>query len=195
MHNAIQYWWAMVAQGVLSVVIGMLAIFYPGPALLAAALVFGAYAFVDGVLLLISAFAGRRGRRPGGGWIGLGILGVAVGALTFSSPMSTVLALVYALAAWSIARGILQIAAAVELRRVIENEWLLITTGFISISYGILVLLLPLAGIVAMAWMFGVYSVASGVLLISLGLSFKPRVSKEQPAQPTPVHHDERRTA
>jgi uncharacterized membrane protein HdeD (DUF308 family) len=59
---------------------------------------FGAYAFVDGVVVLRFALmvAGEHGR-----WWPL-LVGIAIGVLTLVQPAATALALVYVIAAWAI---------------------------------------------------------------------------------------------
>ena len=55
-----------------------------------------------------------------------GIAGIAAGVLAFVWPALTALVLLYLVAAWSILRGVLKIAAAIRLRRTIQGEWLLV---------------------------------------------------------------------
>jgi uncharacterized membrane protein HdeD (DUF308 family) len=90
------------------------------------------------------------------------------------------------LAAWSITAGILEIAAAIRLRKELEGEWLLGLSGALSILLGIGVVVLfalyPVASILSVAWMIGVYAIAAGLVLIVQ--AFRLRKPAAAPASP-----------
>jgi uncharacterized membrane protein HdeD (DUF308 family) len=81
--------------------------------------------------------------------------------------------LLYIVAFWSIVTGVLEIAAAIRLRRELRNEWLLILSGTASALLGILLVAAPGAGLLAWAWVIGAYALASGVLLLMLALRLR----------------------
>src|SRR4051794_29259908 len=137
-----RYWWLIALRGVFAVLFGLAAFTLPGPSLLALVLLFGAYALVDGVASIVAAI--RAGRHHGQWWAMLieGIVGVAAGLITFVWPAITALALLYLIAAWALMTGVLEIVAAVRLRQVISNEWLLGLSGVISIAYGVLLIIM-----------------------------------------------------
>jgi uncharacterized membrane protein HdeD (DUF308 family) len=68
---------------------------------------------------------------------------------------------------------VLELVAAVRLRRVIENEWWLILTGIVSILFGIVLLAAPGAGAVAVVWLIASYAIIFGVLMIALALRLR----------------------
>jgi uncharacterized membrane protein HdeD (DUF308 family) len=72
------------------------------------------------------------------------------------------------IAAWAILTGALEIAGAVFLRHVIRGEWLLAATGIVSVVLGILLAVMPAAGLIAWTWMIGAYALIYGCLLIAL---------------------------
>ena len=85
----------------------------------------------------------------------------------------TALLLLMFIAVWALFIGIFQIAAAIRLRKEIDNEWMLGASGALSVLFGVLMIIRPGAGAVAVAWMIGAYSIAFGVLLIALGVRLK----------------------
>jgi uncharacterized membrane protein HdeD (DUF308 family) len=93
--------------------------------------------------------------------------------LTFWLPGLTIVALVSFIAAWAIFRGVLDLVAAVRLRRVITGEWLLALSGILSIVFGLAVIAFPLAGALSIAWLLGAYALALGVVLIVLGIRLR----------------------
>lgn len=161
-------WWLLV-RGVAAVVVGILAFVLPNITLLALVLLFGAYALVDGVAALVLAL---RGRHPEGAktWmlVAVGIAGIAAGVVTFFWPGITAVALLAVVAAWAIARGIFEIIAAFRLRREIDREWLLGLSGAVSIAFGVILILQPSIGLLALVWLVGVYAVVVGILEIVL---------------------------
>jgi uncharacterized membrane protein HdeD (DUF308 family) len=165
-------WWLILLRGIFAVLFGVLAFAWPGITLASLVLLFGAYAFVDGVFALIGAVRGG-GREPWWLLVLEGLVGIGIGALTIFAPGVTALALLFYIAIWAIATGVLEIAAAVAVRKEIEGEWLLILSGLASVAFGALLIARPGAGALAVLWLIGAYALAFGVLLVLA--SFKVR--------------------
>src|SRR4051812_40770105 len=127
-------WWALVLRGVAGVLFGIAAFAWPNIALGALVLLFGAFALADGIFSIAAAVAGRpREGIPSWALLVEGLLGIAVGIVTFAWPGITELALLYMIAAWAIATGVFEFVAAIQLRRHIRGEWLLALSGLLSI--------------------------------------------------------------
>ena len=166
--------WGMVAlRGIAAILFGVLALLLPGITLLALVLLFGSYAIVDGVLNIVAALRGRAGQRAW--WVLLleGLVSVAAGVVTFAIPGLTALMLVYVIGAWAIITGVLEIVAAIRLRKEITNEWWLILSGALSVVFGVLVMIAPGAGALAMVLWIGAYSIVFGALLLGLALRLR----------------------
>jgi len=168
-------WGWIVVRGVAAVIFGVLALVLPGITLAALVLLWGAYALADGIIALIAAFRIRDRGKPFWALLVVGILGIAAGILTFIWPGMTAIVLLAFIAAWSLVMGIFQIIAAVRLRKSIENEWLLGLSGLLSVIFGVLMLINPGAGALAVIWVIGAYAIVFGVLLIALGLKLRSR--------------------
>src|SRR5215831_3316684 len=118
-------WWLAVVRGALAVLFGVAVFAWPGITFEALVLLFGVYVFVDGVTVL--AF-GLMAAGDGAQWWPLvlsGILGMGLGVLTFARPEAMGQALVYVAGFWAIVTGLLEIVAAIRLRQIISDEWLL----------------------------------------------------------------------
>ncbi|WP_244222620.1 DUF308 domain-containing protein [Cupriavidus lacunae] len=79
----------------------------------------------------------------------------------------------------------LQIVAAIRLRKEIPNEWWLILAGLVSIAFAFLVLWQPVAGALAVLWLIGSWAIVCGILLIGVGLRLRrarPDAARVQPA-------------
>jgi uncharacterized membrane protein HdeD (DUF308 family) len=177
----IRNWWIPVVRGVLGILFGLLVFAYPQTAVTVFVYLFGAYMLVDGIAALTFAFDINRGR----GWLILsGIAGIAAGILTFMYPSATAVTLVYIVAAWAIVSGIFEVIAAIEWRDVLSDAWMLGLGGVLSIILGVLLFSSPSAGLLAWAYVIGVYAIAYGVLYIVTGF----RIKSLQPSQSASSH-------
>jgi len=168
-----RYWWVVALRGVLAILFGVLIFFAPGLGVLFMVASFAAYALVDGVLAITAAVRGRGRDAPWWALLLEGIAGIGAAVVAIAWPGITALALLYVVAGWSIATGILEIAAAIRLRKYIEGEWLLALSGVLSILLGLVLGLMPVPGLLALALWIGAYAVVSGVLLLVLAFRLR----------------------
>jgi uncharacterized membrane protein HdeD (DUF308 family) len=168
-------WWVLLLRGIAAIIFGVLAFAWPGITLLTLVMLYGAYALVDGVLAIVAAITG--GTSAPRWWLAIiGLLGVAAGILTIAMPGLTATLLLFFIAGWAVATGVFQIIGAIRLRKEIDNEWLLILGGIISVLFGIGVVMAPGAGALALVWVIGMYAVIEGVLLIAFAFRLKKHV-------------------
>src|SRR5262245_11033394 len=163
-------WWVLLLRGLAAIVFGVLTWWMPGISLAVLVLLFGAYALADGILAVWMAIASRSKNEQW--WVMLlwGLVGIGVGIVTFLAPGVTALALLFYIAIWAIATGVLQIVAAIRLRKEIEGEWMLILAGLVSVVFGLLLVVQPGAGALAVLWLIAAYAIVFGVLLVILAL-------------------------
>jgi uncharacterized membrane protein HdeD (DUF308 family) len=166
-------WWVLLLRGLISVAFAVLIWMQPAITLKALIVLFGVFAFVDGVLGVWTAFSSRKDRNNW--WLLMlwGLVGIGIGIITFVAPGVTALALLFYIAIWAIVTGVLEIITAVRLRKEIEGEWLLGLAGLVSLVFGILLIAHPGAGILAVLWLLAAYALILGVLMIIL--AFKVR--------------------
>jgi len=168
-----KHWWLLLLRGIAAIVFGVLAFIWPGLTLLTLVILYGVFAIIDGVLALAAAF-GRTGPDVPKWWLVLtGILGIGAGLIALFWPGITALVLIIFIGAWAIVRGIMEIIAAIQLRKEIEGEWLLILAGALSVLFGLGVLLYPGAGAVALAWLIGIYAIVIGVVMVMLAIRLR----------------------
>jgi uncharacterized membrane protein HdeD (DUF308 family) len=91
-------------------------------------------------------------------------------------PGLSALVLLFFIAGWAIATGVFQIIGAIQLRKEIDNEWLLILGGIISVLFGVGVMLAPGAGALALIWVIGTYAMIIGLLFVALAFRLKKHV-------------------
>ena len=167
-------WWLILLRGIASILFGIAAFVWPGLTVLALTLLYGAFAMADGILALGAALTGSGERSIPTWWlVVIGLLGIAAGTVAFLWPGLTAFALVIMIGAWAVAIGVMQIIGAIWLRHEIEDEWLLIAAGILSVLFGAAVLLKPGAGALALAWAIGTFAILSGILLVAFALRIK----------------------
>lgn len=170
-------WWVLALRGILGILFGLIALFYPGITLAVLVLFLGAYAGADGVLALITAVGGDGKDRL---WYVLeGIIGIGLAILILSYPVVSERALIYVIAAWAILTGILEILAGFELP--IARDWLLALAGLCSIIFGVLVFANPAAGALAIVWLIGIYAILFGVVLLVFGFRLRGAAKELSP--------------
>lgn len=168
-------WWLILLRGICAVIFGVLAFVWPGVTLVTLVLLYGLFALADGILSLLAAVTGDKGDSPAPRWwlAVVGLLGLAAGLITLFWPGMTALVLLIFIAAWAIASGLMQIVGAIRLRKEIDDEWLLIASGVLSVLFGIAMLAWPGAGALAMIFFIGTFAILYGALLISFALRLR----------------------
>jgi uncharacterized membrane protein HdeD (DUF308 family) len=167
-HN----WWLILLRGIAAILFGILAFVWPGVTLLTLVLLYGIFAIADGVLAIAAAVMG--GAPMPRWWLALlGLLGIVVGGMTLAWPGITALVLLLFIAAWAIVSGIMQIIGAIQLRKEIDDEWWLIAGGVVSVLFGLVLIVQPGTGALALVWLIGTFAFLYGVILVSFALRLR----------------------
>lgn len=158
-------WWALAVRGIAAVLIGLAAVAWPGLTLAVLIVLYGAFAVVDGGFAIVAGLRGTGGTRR---WLLLaeGVLGLLAGLVALFWPGLAAVVALYVFSFWAIFGGLLRILGAILLRREIDNEWTMALGGALWILLGIVLAVLPGAGLLALAWVIGVLTLAMGVTLI-----------------------------
>lgn len=175
-------WWVLLLRGIVAILFGILMFARPGISLATLVLFFGAYAFADGVLKSYVAITHRQDRENWGMLLLGGLLGIGVGILTWMAPGITALSLLFYIAVWAIAGGVLEVVTAIRLRKEIDHEWRLILAGLVSIAFGAALIVRPGAGALALLWMIASFAMIFGISLMVLAFrmrSFAQRLESQ----------------
>jgi uncharacterized membrane protein HdeD (DUF308 family) len=166
-------WWVLLLRGVAFIALGVIAMMWPGIPLASLVVLFAAFSLIDGAA---SVILGMRGEADGTVWwtmILLGVLALAAGIVAFAWPGLTLIVLLSIIASFAIVRGVFEIAAAIRLRKLIDDEWVLGLSGAASIVFGVLLFARPKAGLLVIAIMIGAFMMAVGVMSVALALRLR----------------------
>ncbi len=170
-----EHWWVLLLRGLLAIAFGLMAYAWPGVTIAVLVMFWGAYALVDGIFEVVAGV-----RAKWGSLILLGVLGIAAGIVTFLWPGITAVVLLYIIAFWAIVAGVMQIAAAIRLRKEVQGEWLWILSGICTVVLGLLLIARPGAGALSVIWLIAAFAIAWGVLLVVLSFKLKGFFGKVQ---------------
>ncbi len=174
-------WWALLIRGIAAVIFGILAFAWPGATLVVIGILFGAYAFVDGVFAIVGAVRAAQAHERWWPFLLEGIVGLAIAAITVYDVGITLLALYLTIAAWAFITGVLEIVAAIQLRKAIANEWLLILAGICSLLFGVLMIWHPVAAALAIIWIIAAYACVFGIIMIALSFRLRAHATTAAP--------------
>lgn len=179
LHTLAKNWWLLLLRGIAGILFGILAFAWPGITLLSLVILYGLYAFLDGLFAILAAIKG--GGVESRWWLILiGILGVAAGLVTFFWTGITALVLTMFIGAWALIHGIFEIVGAIKIRKEIDNEWWLILSGALSVLFGLVILIRPGAGALALVWLIGAYAIVFGGLLVGFAFRLKKHSHAEK---------------
>lgn len=169
MENLQKNWWLVSVRGVLAVLFGLVALFSPMIVIFSLLTFFSFFVILSGVFIVTLAFLENNENK----WMRVleGLIFIITGAIVLFNPVSAVGGLMILIAAWAIVSGIFFIVGAIRLRKMIQNEVLMILNGIISILFGIVLAMNLIDGAAAITMMFGIFAILSGI--ISIILSFK----------------------
>ncbi|MCK8787861.1 DUF308 domain-containing protein [Roseomonas sp. NAR14] len=173
-----QNWWAVALRGVCGIVFGLIALVLPGAAMLSLALFFAAYLLVDGSFGIVAAVRAARTGERWGLLLAEALLNLAMGLIAFFFPAGAVLAFVLVTAAWALITGGLMLGAAFRLARSHGRIWLALG-GIVSIIWGVLLVLAPIAGALVLTWWLGGYAIAFGVVLLVLAFRLRRQCGRD----------------
>lgn len=171
-------WWVMLVRGICVILIGLGAIVWPQVTLFVAILFFGVFTMADGVTAFVLGINGKPDGRVWWEMIALGILAIVAGLGALVWPDLTLAVFIIYAAVSAIVHGVLEIIAAIKLRKVIDGEWLLALSGLFSIGFGILLFVYPIAAAEAFAIVIGIYMLFFGAMAVALALRLKSLKSK-----------------
>jgi uncharacterized membrane protein HdeD (DUF308 family) len=168
-------WRALALRGLIALLFGLVVLFWPSLVLTVLSILFGIYAAVDGAITLVPALRspdrGTRRTLP----LAEGAVGIIAGLVALLWPGLTAIGLVYVIAVWAVATGVLKILTAILLRAEVQNGWILAGGGALSALFGILLVALSRSDVPFLAPFIGGFAVVVGLALIVFAFRLRER--------------------
>lgn len=165
------HWEWLAVRGVAAFLFGILAFVWPGLTIATLALMWGAYAIVDGAFALMYGVRGHGTRRWA--YVCAGVIGVLAGLVAFCWPAATALALALVIGVWALLIGIFEIIYAIQYRHESAHPWVVGLSGLLSASVGIYIVMFPDAGALSLIWLIGAYAITYGLLLVIAAIQLR----------------------
>jgi uncharacterized membrane protein HdeD (DUF308 family) len=162
-------WWAFMVRGVLAAVLGLFALIWPSVSLAILIVLVGLYCLADGVAGLVGAL--RTSER--GANLLQPLVAIAVGALLLVWPGASVRTLLVVFGAFALFTGISQIVAARRANVAADERSLMTTAGGVAAAVGLILIVWPGTGVVAISWVIAIAALLLAALLIFLALRLK----------------------
>jgi uncharacterized membrane protein HdeD (DUF308 family) len=163
---------SMILLGVLAVIVGIVALAWPGVTVLALVIMFAVYAFSDAVLQGVRAFS-SDGVGPVIGRLLLGLIDVAAGMAAIAWPGPTALVLVLVVGIWAVIGGVAEFAFAFAAGEAAGTRALFLLGGLVSVAFGAVLLARPGVGAVTLALLFGLFALCYGISQIAVGIQLR----------------------
>jgi uncharacterized membrane protein HdeD (DUF308 family) len=166
-------WMALMLRGIISVIFGLFAFFYPYLTMATLVMLIGIFITVNGILTIIMAFTYKRHNDHWWNYLLQGLISLVLGILIMTWPGITAILLFMIVAAWIIIVGIIEIIAYINLRQLFTNNLILVVAGILSVLLGLYFIRFPKAGIFALIWLIGIYAIFIGSLSIIAAIKLK----------------------
>jgi uncharacterized membrane protein HdeD (DUF308 family) len=170
MQDIADHWGLVVVMGVLSIAIGLLAIFYPGATIVTVGIFFAAWLFVTGVYEVVSSFTrdGDTGHRVLR--VLIGVLSIIVGFALLRTPFESVEVFIFVLGIFWLVQGVMTFVSAFSVKQ--GRNWR-IFAGILGVLAGIIILVYPISSALTLAFIGGIWLVVLGIVQIVTGFRLR----------------------
>ena len=159
-------WWVLLVRGILTLIFGIIAVTNVQFTILAVFIWFVFYALADGIFNAYMSYMDKENNDKW--WVGLlgGVFSMVLAIAAFTWPQLTAFLLLMFIAAKAVFEGVILVVTAIQIRKEVKGEWLLILGGAVAIIFGLWMFFHPLIGGLALLWIVGIYATIVGFILI-----------------------------
>jgi len=163
-------WGWLAASGVVGILVGVLALFYPGATIVAAAVFLGIGLIVQGIVEIAAAIRAGAGATGRGWLVAFGVLALVAGVLVLLRPGTGIVVLVWGLILWFVIAGVNDLVAAASTR---EHRGWNIAMGILSLVVALALLFSPGTAVGVIALFIALGFIFRGALALGLALSLR----------------------
>jgi uncharacterized membrane protein HdeD (DUF308 family) len=165
-------WGIRVSEGIVAVLFGIAAVFWPGLTVVTLLYLFAGFVLVSGIINLVTGIF--HVSDGAGAWflkVLLAVVQIGVGIYLLRHPHVSFATLILLIGFTLIFRGVFEIVSAFMDELSAGSRTMLIIVGALALIAGIIVLFQPVAGGVAFVWVLGLYALIMGPMAIASAIS------------------------
>ncbi len=180
-------WKIIAANGVAAILFGFVLVLWPDIGLTTIVAVVAVYALVRGVLSGVAAFSAPLPQAERG-WLTLeAVVGTAIGIALLVWNDISAHALLYVVAAWAIAIGVLMLIAAIQAPLDWSAKLLLALNGLVAGAFGAVMFIEPDAGAVAIVALIAAFTIVVGIMQVGFALELRNVAADVRRRFPRPI--------
>lgn len=171
-------WGIVLCRGISAILMGTVTVLWPGMTITILLFLFGAFTVADGITAVWLGLSAKHGSRVWWEMVAAGAIAIVAGFIAAIWPGLTAMAFVFLIGIFALVRGATEIVAAIHLRKVIDDEWMLVLSGIVSLLFGGILVARPGDGALAMAFLIGAFMIAVGAMTVGLALRLRQLAQK-----------------
>ena len=157
-------WWFFMLRGVLAAILGICALFWPSRSLAILITLVGVFILADGVTGLVGALRNWAGSET----LLQPVASLVIGPVLLFWPGASLGLLLVVFGAWAWALGVSQILEARKIPKESDDRALALSLGGIASAIGIILMIWPATGVVAISWVIAIAAFLVAAMLFFL---------------------------
>ena len=180
-----QYWWIFLVQGIVSIIFGILLLFWPHETLTVMVMLFGWMILFGGIVSLVAAAAVTDQPQMWGWRIGVSLVGILGGIIILKWPLHTLVWVTLLIGIAALTLGVLETIGTIVTFRAVPHAWLHFLGGALTILFGAFLLVWPEIALMTLIYLSGGYAILYGI--IACVAAFFIRGAPHDTAQSSPA--------
>ncbi len=176
-NNDKDLWGALAFRGMLAILFGLAAVFWPAITLVTLVYLFSAFIVASGLISLVSGLIGvfnNKGSLLGRALaVALGVVELGVGVYLLRHPTIAFATFILIIGIVLVVRGLIEVFGGLFEEEVATHKTVSVILGLISVVAGIAVLLQPASAGIAFVWILGLYALITGPIIVALSYDMK----------------------
>lgn len=183
MDDLRKYSTSLITRGCLAVLFGIIALAWTGMTVEIMVYLFAFFALLAGLLSLVGGIMAMKHHDKWWVFLIYGLVDILIGIVVLVWPGISLVILVYLIAVWAVAGGLVQLYSAYTSGWSNAPKWVLILGGILSIILGFLIMFYPVSTMAILIWFLAIYAIVFGILMIIVGIQSRREIGQAEKAK------------